>query len=148
MKNPTRMRTTHPNESFNIQAWRRTPKHLLVTKSVSTAVLEYNKGTNELPVVFNMLDIRDGYYFALHATSSSRKRRMDASRHAMKPQRRRDWAENCSNQDRHMSMLPRREFCMKQEASIVRNVLFIYITSLYYIFSHLLYDNCSSATNI
>ena len=47
------MRTNH-NESFNIQAWRRTP-------------------------VFNMLDIRDGYYFALHATSSSRKRRMDAS---------------------------------------------------------------------
>ena len=76
------MRTTNPNESFNIQAWRRTPKYLLVTKTVSTAVLEYNKGTNELPVVFNMLDIRDGYYFALHATSSSRKRRMDASRHA------------------------------------------------------------------
>ena len=76
------MRTTNPNESFNIQAWRRTPKDLLVTKTVSTAVLEYNKGTNELPVVFNMLDIRDGYYFALHATSSSRKRRMDASRHA------------------------------------------------------------------
>ena len=60
----TRMRTTNPNESFNIQAWRRTPKDLLVTKTVSTAVLEYNKGTNELPVVFNMLDIRDGYYFA------------------------------------------------------------------------------------
>ena len=28
----TRMRTTNPNESFNIQAWRRTPKDLLVTK--------------------------------------------------------------------------------------------------------------------
>ena len=52
------------------------------TKTVSTAVLEYNKGTNGLPVVFNMLDIRDGYYFALHATSSSRKQRMDASWHA------------------------------------------------------------------
>ena len=78
----TRMRTTNPNESFNIQAWKRTPKDLLVTKTVSTAVLEYNKGTNELPVVFNMLDIRDGYYFALHATSPSRKQPMDASRHA------------------------------------------------------------------
>ena len=79
----TRMRTTNPNESFNVQAWRRTPKDLLVTKNtVSTAVLEYNKSTNELPVVFNMLDIRDGYYFALHATSSSRKRRVDASRNA------------------------------------------------------------------
>ena len=82
------MRTTNPNESFNIQAWRRTPKDLLVTKTVSTAVLEYNKGTNELSVVFNMLDIRDGYYFALHATSSSRKRRMDASRHANKTSKR------------------------------------------------------------
>ena len=76
------MRTTNPNEPFNFQAWRRTPKDLLVTKTVSTAVLEYNKGTNELPVVFNMLDIRDGYYFALHATSSSRKRRMDTSWYA------------------------------------------------------------------
>ena len=47
-----------------------------------------------------------------------------------------------------MSMLPRREFCMKQEASLVRNVILIYITSLYCSFSHLLYDNCSSATNI
>ena len=47
----------------------------------------------------------------------------------MKPQRR-DCGENCSNQDMHMSMLPRREFFMKQETSIVRNVLFIYITSL------------------
>ena len=76
------MRTTNPNESFNIQAWRRTPKDLLMTKTVLTAVLEYNKGTKELPVVFNMLDIRDGYYFALQATSSSGKRHMDASRHA------------------------------------------------------------------
>ena len=59
-------------------------KDLLVTKTVSTAVLEYNKGTNELSVVFNMLDIRDGYYFALHATSSSMKRRVDAPRHANK----------------------------------------------------------------
>ena len=59
------------------------------TKTVSTAVLEYNKGTNELSVVFNMLDIRDGYYFALHATSSSRKRRMDASRHANKTSKKR-----------------------------------------------------------
>ena len=84
------MRTTNPNESFNIQAWRRTPKDLLVTKTVSTAVLEYNKGTNELPVVFNMLDIRDGYYFALHATHLPGS---DAWMHhgmLMKPQRRRD----------------------------------------------------------
>ena len=66
----------------------------------------------------------------------------------MKCQRRRDSGENCSNQGMHMSMLPRREFYMKQEASIVRNVLFIYITSLYCNFSALLYDNCSSATNI
>ena len=42
------MRTTNPNESFNVQAWRRTSKDLLVTKNtVSTAVLEYTKGTNE-----------------------------------------------------------------------------------------------------
>ena len=77
------MRTTNPNESFNAEAWRRTPKHLLVTKNnVSTAVLEYNKCTNGLSDVFNMLDIRDGYYFSSHATSSSRERRQDASRHA------------------------------------------------------------------
>ena len=98
------MRTTNPNESFNIQALRRTPKDLLVTK---TAVLEYNKGTNELPVVFNMLDIRDGYHFALHATSSSRKRRMDASRHANETSKKKRLRRNCSNQDRYMSMLPR-----------------------------------------
>ena len=43
------MRTTNPKESFNAEAWRRTPKHLLVTKNtVSTEVLEYNKGANGL----------------------------------------------------------------------------------------------------
>ena len=41
----SRMRTTTPNESFNAKAWNRSPKHLLVTKNtVSTVVLEYNKG--------------------------------------------------------------------------------------------------------
>ena len=39
------MRTTTPNESFNAKAWNRSPKHPLVTKNtVSTVVLEYNKG--------------------------------------------------------------------------------------------------------
>ena len=54
-----------------------TKRHTSDQNTVSTAVLEYNKGTNELHVVFNMLDIRDGYYFA-----SSRKRRVDASSYA------------------------------------------------------------------
>ena len=81
------MRTTNPNESFNAQIWRRAPKHLPVNKNtvstaVSMAVLEFNKGANGLSDVFSMLDIRDGYYFALHATSSSRKRHLDAARHA------------------------------------------------------------------
>ena len=44
------------------------------------AVLEFNKGANGLSDVFSMLDIRDGYYLALHATS--RKRHLDAARHA------------------------------------------------------------------
>ena len=30
----SRMRTTNPNESFNVQVWRRTPKDLLVTKTL------------------------------------------------------------------------------------------------------------------
>ena len=33
-----------------------------------------------------------------------------------------------------MSMLPRREFCMKQEASIVRNVIYIHSIIILYIF--------------
>ena len=52
-----RMRTTNRSESLNAEAWRRTPKHLLVTKNtVSTTVLEYNKGANGLSDVFNMLE--------------------------------------------------------------------------------------------
>ena len=48
----------------------------------------------------------------------------------MKPIKNKRLRKNCSNQDRQMNMLSRRELCMIQEASIVRNV-FIYITSLY-----------------
>ena len=81
------MRTTNPHESFNVQAWRTTPKDLLVTKNtVSTAFLEYNKGANELPVVFNMLDITL-HYMQHHPPGS------DAWMYhgmLMKPQRRRD----------------------------------------------------------
>ena len=47
-----------------------------------------------------------------------------------------------------MSMLPGREFCMKQEASMVRNVLLYTLHHYIIFFSHLLYDNCSSAANI
>ena len=143
------MRTTNPNESFNIQAWRRTPKDLLVTKTVSTSVLEYNKGTNErTSLVFNMLDIRDGYYFALHATSSSRKRRMDASRQ--------------SNETSKKKRLRRKlfkpgqayEHASKERVVISRRLQLLEMCDLYTLhhyfifFSHLLYDNCSSATNI
>ena len=144
----TRMRTTNPNESFNIQAWRRTPKDLLVTKTVSTAVLEYNKGTNELPVVFNMLDIRDGYYFALHATSSSRKRRMDASRHANETSKKRRLRRKLFKPGQAY------EHASKERVVISRRLQLLEMCDLYtlhhYIifFSHLLYDNCSSATNI
>ena len=53
-----------------------------VQNTVSTAVIEYNKCASGLSDVFNMLDIRDGYYFELHATSPSMKRCLDASRHA------------------------------------------------------------------
>ena len=80
----TRIRTTNLNESFNAQIWTRAPKHLPVNKNtvsttVSMTVLKFNNGLSD---VFSMLDIRDGYYFALHATSSSRKRHLDAAQHA------------------------------------------------------------------
>ena len=53
-----------------------------VSTAASMTVLEFNKGANGLSDVFSMLDIRDGYYFALHATSSSRKQHLDAARYA------------------------------------------------------------------
>ena len=130
MEKCTRMRTTNPDELFNAQLWRRAPKHLPVNKNnvstaVSMAVLEFNKGANGLYDVFSMLDIRDGYYFALHASSSFWKRHLDAARHANETsKKKRLRRKNCSKQDRLICMLPRREFCMKQEASIIRNLLF------------------------
>ena len=55
------MRTTNPNESSNAKTLANDQD--TVSTAVFMAVFEYNNGANGHSDVFNLLDIRDGYYF-------------------------------------------------------------------------------------